>query len=135
VHYFVGIAELAITCAAAVDPRGLAISAYRQKIAGDDFETQQAVQRRRYIYELLIDVLAELHRLSCVDPNATHRRTQAESLSGPAAEIERNRLIDFILDNQDELCHYFLFQWVVQNCLEGLLILKKNAQFERFICR
>lgn len=128
---------MAISCAAAVDPRGLALAAYYRRLPeeNEDEETRQAIHRRSEIYNLLVDVLAHLHKLSGADDNYPPSYSSESTLSPAAAELERNRVVDFILENNDELCHVYLFRFLIDKQLEGLLINKSNMLFERFICR
>lgn len=128
---------MSISCAAAVDPRGLALAAYYRKSEeqNEDEETRQAIAARTEIYNLLIDLLAYLHRSSGTDENLPMLNTQENTLSPAAFELERDHVIDFILESSDELCHVFLFRFMIEKKLEGLLIRKKNPLFERFICR
>lgn len=135
VNYFIGIADLAIACANAVDPRGLALTAYhRRTLEAENEETMNAIKKREDSYLILIDALSYLHRLTGVDENLPPA-SNAATLSAAGAEFERDHVIDFILENNDELCHVALFRFLIDKQLEGLLIRKKSAQFERFITR
>jgi len=137
VNHFVGIADLAISCAAAVDPRNLALNAYYRRLpeGEENEETRIAIQKRNEIYTFLIDILDFLHGLSGKDESAPRVQAQDMILSPATAEIECGHVIEFILENNDELCHVYLFRFLVEKGLEGFLIQKKNPLFERYICR
>lgn len=126
---------MTIACANAVDPRGLALLAYRRRTPETETpETLQAIKKREEIYAILVDTLSYLQRLSVAD-GVNVPQVKDATLSPAGAEIERDHMIDFIVESNDDLCHVALFRFLIDNQLENLLIRKKNPQFERFIAR
>ncbi|KAI6188866.1 hypothetical protein M3Y98_00400400 [Aphelenchoides besseyi] len=132
INYYKGIAELALSCALAIDPRNLALNAFHRKMPeNEDSETRMAIQKRNEIYKVLISIFEYLHGITEMDENVV----PGAKLSGTAAGLERDIMARVIMEGTDELCKMRVFQFLVDHELEVILVGTRNPSFENFICR
>lgn len=101
VNYYKGIAELALACAMAADPRALAVNAYHRKMPEtEDGETRLAIHRRNEIYKILVAAFEYLHGVAEMDENVV----PGAKLSATAAALERDTMARVVMEGADELC-------------------------------
>ncbi|KAI6228713.1 hypothetical protein M3Y99_01198400 [Aphelenchoides fujianensis] len=132
INYYKGIAELALACAMAADPRALAVNAYHRKMPDtEDGETRLAIHRRNEIYKILVATFEYLHGVAEMDENVV----PCAKLSATAAALERDTMARVVMEGGDELCKMRVFQFLVAHQLEAILVGTRNPSFEEFICR
>ena len=146
VTFYTGIAELALVCAAAVDPRNLAAAAWHRRTPNTvDAETRAALIARTDIYRVLVeDAFEYLHvvstcaakddesgRIGGADENM--RDSVAHRISAATASVELNAMLQVVMNGDDELAKLHVFRFLVKHNLEGLLVGQRNKSFERFI--
>lgn len=121
-RYYTGIVELVLSCAYAIDPNNLAIRALRE---GVPEEGKQLIGVRNKCYSEVSAVLTKLHNFD-------------EEINPQELINARREVITMALNSRDELFHYNLYAWYIDNGITNELISIKTPYLEdylKFFCR
>ncbi|PSN41988.1 Nuclear pore complex protein 155 [Blattella germanica] len=142
-HFYVGILELALTCAAKLDPQNVALHFYKNREPPEDTEGYQAYIKRMECYKQVISVMDQLYEQRAsraVTPGVPQGpmsplpvdTTQTSLSEGPD---EVKRLVGQALTSSDELMHVAVYEWLVSRQQTSELLLVSQPSLEMYLVR
>jgi hypothetical protein len=127
-RFYEGIVALCLKCADAIDPQNYGLAHVRDGGKGDE-KAKAAYDARVAIYQQIAAVLDELHH------GPEFALPAPDGLSGPRPELPTDDMeakisvLKMARKSTDELFHYYLYGWYLQNNLQTELILVRGSPF------
>ncbi|UMM31334.1 hypothetical protein L5515_012851 [Caenorhabditis briggsae] len=120
VEAYEAIVELCLLRAAKDDPKQLALLAYKHGRNGSDAEMLSAEKKRSDCYRVITD---ELERLD----------EEATSEVPCDAAVNRDLMINAVLNSEDQLAHAAVFRWLLTKNKTNVILQSKSPYIEFFL--
>ncbi|KAG8259975.1 hypothetical protein J6590_107417, partial [Homalodisca vitripennis] len=140
-HYYNGVVELVLECAAKCDPKDIALHYYTTTQPGDDTLGYQAYAQRLDCYKEVKAVLDHLrHKSNTASYSIPTRPGLPPPQPPPSASPldDTTKVEDVIkqcMESTDQLLHMEVYEWLVSHRLYGDLITVAKPSLELFLKR
>ncbi|CAI2351653.1 unnamed protein product [Caenorhabditis sp. 36 PRJEB53466] len=114
------IVELCLLRAAKEDPKQLALLAYKHGRSGSDTEMLSAEKKRLDCYKVITDELEKLEE-------------EATSEVPRDSAVNRDLMINAILNSEDQLAHAAVFRWLLTKNKTNVILQSKSPYIEFFL--
>ncbi|KAG1694111.1 Nuclear pore complex protein Nup155 [Nymphon striatum] len=143
VHFYSGIVDLCLTAALNRDPQNLAVHYYKNGEPVEDQQGMQACFMRAEAYKIITDLLGQLLTSSMSHPQSPSVPKQPgpppipdpNMLSPQQASQYAEEVFQLALQSEDELFHYSLYDWLVENKFTERLLQVKSHFLEVYLKR
>lgn len=120
VEDYEAIVELCLLRAAKEDPKQLALLAYKHGRNGSDAEMLSAEKKRSECYKVITDELEKLEE-------------DATSESPKDSAVNRDLMINAVLNSEDQLAHAAVFRWLLTKNKTNVILQSKSPYIEFFL--
>ncbi|KAK6639409.1 hypothetical protein RUM43_007682 [Polyplax serrata] len=139
-QFYIGVLQICLTCAKKQDPKNIALHWYKNREPPEDLEGYDAYVTRMNTYKQLTLVLDQLYNMSLsapsisTSPNSSYCQ-ESSSFRPTEVKSEAKRLLQMILESDDELLHIAVYEWMLSKELQGDLISITNPSLENYLTR